>query len=380
LATVVLLLTFPFMGNVGLVMVFLLLLVILYFSYLYYEESNLHGAFAKTVDALSESMELGSFNEKARDLIMELASIIKGSECVLYMFDYRAKKQLPLIAALHSMDTTNLLNLEEYSIDIGVNEEFMQRIGIIPGKLFEAKTSSLAQLKEVGKGLTTDRGFVATPIVGLNGVEGMLIVISELIYLNNNQAHSIVGVVGKQLSTKRINDSLFNRSEEHANRDSLTGLYNRRLFDSVIGQYVSEEKPFSLALFDIDWFKSVNDMYGHSVGDLVLKKIAEILKLNSKGVDYACRYGGEELCIIFDGLDTAVAYTVAERIREIVENISISTGSGKSVRVTISGGVASFPEDGRSATEILDAADRALYMECKQKGRNRIACAGKVVV
>ena len=124
---------------------------------------------------------------------------------------------------------------------------------------------------------------------------------------------------------------------------------------------------------DIDFFKSVNDTHGHDIGDEVLREFARRIAANVRGIDLACRYGGEEFVVVMPDTDTAYAYTVAERLRKSVESTPIEIGRapGK-LAITISIGIAqSENSDNDSAEDLLYRADQALYC-AKKTGRNRV--------
>jgi diguanylate cyclase (GGDEF)-like protein len=183
-----------------------------------------------------------------------------------------------------------------------------------------------------------------------------------------------------QTSTEIIKLSLFDLKlnaslREQAMVDPLTGLYNRRYLNDTLAREldiaVRNQSKLSLALLDIDHFKRFNDGYGHPAGDLVLKVIAQKLKRNLRKSDIACRYGGEEFMLILlnSGLKDA-----QERVHLICQNIRSERihYSGKLFpALTLSGGLACYPEHGSSLEDLIECADKALY-QSKQTGRDRI--------
>ncbi len=175
--------------------------------------------------------------------------------------------------------------------------------------------------------------------------------------------------------TERLRDSV-QTSMELAVTDSLTGLYNRRYMESHVGTLVDRSaargKSLSVLLLDIDYFKSINDGYGHDAGDDVLRDFSDRLRACIRGIDLACRYGGEEFVVVMPDTDIGVATMVAERIRRRVAGDMFAIHRGeKQIEVTISIGIAarSTPED--TAAMILKRADEALY-RAKRDGRNRV--------
>jgi diguanylate cyclase (GGDEF)-like protein/PAS domain S-box-containing protein len=155
--------------------------------------------------------------------------------------------------------------------------------------------------------------------------------------------------------------------------DSMTKLFNKGYFESrfatEVGRARRESTELTLLICDIDHFKKVNDTYGHAVGDLVLKNVAQFIKSTCRTTDLACRYGGEEFCIILPETKAPGAIIFAERLRKIVEAGSVKHNN-EDLKVTISLGMAMFPAHGLSEKDIFAHADEALY-ESKSKGRNR---------
>lgn len=157
--------------------------------------------------------------------------------------------------------------------------------------------------------------------------------------------------------------------------DGLTKLYNHRHFQEELTRAFDEaeryQRPLSVAILDIDFFKKVNDTYGHATGDEVLKAVAAIFADSIRASDLAARYGGEEFTVMMPetALDDAIAF--AEKIRTTIESARIETTAG-TVAMTISIGVASYPQlKATSARQIVEAADKALY-RAKRGGRNQV--------
>ena len=156
--------------------------------------------------------------------------------------------------------------------------------------------------------------------------------------------------------------------------DSLTGLPNRRAvvmrFDEQASHARRTGRPFALMLFDIDYFKKVNDTHGHQAGDAVLRHLADTLTAAKRQEDLLGRIGGEEFMMLLYDTGRPDARTMAERMREQVAHSAV-TYEGKSISITISGGVAEFPADGDSWDSLFNKADERLYRS-KAEGRNRI--------
>ncbi len=181
--------------------------------------------------------------------------------------------------------------------------------------------------------------------------------------------------VKKRRYTERLRDNV-QLSIEAAITDALTGLHNRRYMESHLGtlveQAASRGKPISILVLDIDFFKAINDTHGHAAGDDVLKEFSRRLKKAVRGIDLACRYGGEEFVVVMPDTDIGVATMVAERLRRRIasEPFPINQNS-RTVQATISIGIAAMQSCEDEAAEIVRRADQALY-RAKRDGRNRV--------
>jgi diguanylate cyclase (GGDEF)-like protein len=148
--------------------------------------------------------------------------------------------------------------------------------------------------------------------------------------------------------------------------DALTGLMNRRSIDSYLDIWVEQQVPFSIILLDLDFFKEVNDSHGHLMGDEVLKFVAGVMLSEVRPEDLCCRFGGEEFVLLLPRIHLDIAYKVAERIRLRMELSSNPIGRP----VTLSLGVAAFPDSADTSIQLFERVDQALY-RAKQKGRNQ---------
>ncbi len=163
---------------------------------------------------------------------------------------------------------------------------------------------------------------------------------------------------------------------EQAHHDGLTGLLNKKQFMKDLGLLIhtaeSEATSLGVFIFDIDYFKRYNDSHGHMAGDELLKSISQVLRENVRPGDLVCRYGGEEFLVALPETSGDDTLNVAEKIRKAVESYPFANGASQpGGRLTISGGVATFPEDGTNGTELIGRADQSLY-QAKADGRNRV--------
>lgn len=167
-------------------------------------------------------------------------------------------------------------------------------------------------------------------------------------------------------------------SMEMAVTDALTGLYNRRYLETQLSQLIEQSvdrgRLLSLLTLDIDFFKSVNDTYGHDAGDRVLQEVAGRIRGSVRSADLACRTGGEEFVVVLPGADLATAERVGERIRKAIAAKPFLLGPGTHLTVTASLGVSSLVTAGDAVEDLLKRADQALY-RAKREGRNRVVPA-----
>lgn len=192
------------------------------------------------------------------------------------------------------------------------------------------------------------------------------------------ERNELVARCRTQLRRKRYQDYLrdkFQQGLELAITDGLTGLYNRRYMESHLGSMMEESqsaaKQVSLLIFDIDFFKSVNDTHGHAAGDSVIKEFADRISQNVRGVDLACRLGGEEFVVIMPDTDIAFAMSVAERLRDRIAKTPFKVDDSVSLPITVSIGIGVSEGYGDTGAKLLERADHALY-RAKRDGRNRV--------
>lgn len=161
---------------------------------------------------------------------------------------------------------------------------------------------------------------------------------------------------------------------EQAITDPLTGLYNRRYFRDVLDREIIKAKrtatPLCVILLDIDYFKQVNDTWGHDAGDCVIREIAALLRASVRGSDVAVRHGGEEFALLLPEATLRVAHDRAENLRRELEAAEVLY-RGQRIRVTASFGVAEYGAAARGAAELMRAVDNAMYA-AKAAGRNRV--------
>jgi diguanylate cyclase (GGDEF)-like protein len=199
------------------------------------------------------------------------------------------------------------------------------------------------------------------------------------VHTRHDQEKRLLKMVADLTAVALTHVTRLRATEETANVDGLTGVFNKRYFQKRLGDELHraerDQLEMSLLILDIDHFKNYNDTNGHLAGDEVLKKVGQILKGSIREDDVAARYGGEEFVVLYAGVGKADALRLAEGLRRAVQWASFESGARQPLgALTISGGVATFPEDSANGVDLLRGADQALY-EAKGAGRNRIVGA-----
>jgi diguanylate cyclase (GGDEF)-like protein len=192
--------------------------------------------------------------------------------------------------------------------------------------------------------------------------------------LENGDRVKIGNTIFKFIASKDMEAEYYDQLYQFSIRDGLTGLYNRKSFDDKLESEFTRSKRYghslSMVMIDIDFFKNVNDTYGHLAGDAVLTNLSKLFGRYFRSVDYIARYGGEEFAIILPETPINGAVLTTERIRMAVANNEVFVNQHK-INVTISAGIAEYLPDMTKREQLIDAADKKLY-EAKNNGRNRV--------
>jgi diguanylate cyclase (GGDEF)-like protein len=289
-----------------------------------------------------------------------------------------------LVLQLYSDEQSRFfMRIEEGGQDIDLGEELVSEV------IYEGKSRLLNNLPQFPKfDQLTARGYTSLIVAPLNRIElggqrksiGFIAALTKERRDFTSYEVDLLTTFASQAALLIENARLYKRVESQAIHDGLTNLFNYRHFREVLAREIQKSEksghPLSLIVLDIDDFKKYNDTFGHPEGNEVLRNIAEILLDNTRGKDFVARYGGEEFVVILPETSRQGAMTVAQTIRQQVEAFPFGgrASSHPPVRLSITAGLAVFPDDARSADELIHAADTALY-QGKRNGKNQVVSA-----
>jgi two-component system cell cycle response regulator len=290
------------------------------------------------------------------------------------------------------------LNLEQLTPTEGSERRAV--VTVLAGRRLGASFEVTQDITVLGRG---DEAQIRLDDDGVSRTHARIVVVDDALFLEDKGSTNGTFVNGLKITKERLKhgdrialgtntivkfelqDQLEARlgaeMYQRATRDPLTGLHNRRFFFERLREEFSfaqrHGKPLSLIIFDVDHFKQVNDNYGHTLGDQVLREIGSLLIALSRNEDVCCRYGGEEFVVVARDLDRAKGVAFAERIRKGIGQHPVSTGR-QDLHVTVSLGVATLDDMGFDTPEqLLSEADGFLY-RAKDRGRNRVESAASV--
>ena len=220
------------------------------------------------------------------------------------------------------------------------------------------------------------KSLIAVPLTLAGKTIGILYVNDYKPKKINPRLSSLMIALATQATFAIEKNKLLQKAEQLAIIDELTKLHNHRYFVEALAKEVIRSKrfqhPICFLMMDIDFFKNYNDTQGHETANIVLQTVAKLMGGNTREVDTLARYGGEEFCVILPGVDVEGGKHTAERIRAAIENHAFPHGDEQpGGKLTISIGLACYPKDADSGTELVKKADSALY-KAKKEGRNRV--------
>lgn len=318
---------------------------------------------------------------KSLNSVLEFDRLI---EAILYMVMAQLKTLGAAIFTKKSFDDNLfVLNRDHYGFDIIRDAQYSINVDH-PLINFLDKSDSGCTPDEISKNIKTDKivkdlfslsPSFFVPLKAKNRMIGFLLLGEKMesSHQFTDYEKNIIENIAS-LAAIAINNS---QLLEMTTTDIMTHLKLKHYFFTLLMEHLytinssgEKKETLSILMIDIDFFKNINDTYGHAAGDIVLEEVAKIIKSCTRNADTAARYGGEEFVVMLNNTSASAAMAVAERIRKSVEEKSIMY-DGKKINVTISIGVSSYNFDLESAKSIVERADKALY-ESKQNGRNRV--------
>jgi len=317
---------------------------------------KLESILLKTIISLieTEEMKVEEVTEKIADSLKE---IFKNETIVICLFGGKFLRKV----------------IGEDIVDTDILEEIS-----IKGKpLLINNTGSFPLYRNLAKkGITS---FIISPFYSRKVITGVIGIFSRKNRKFSTKELELLRMVTAPTSLIIENAELFEKTKILSITDALTSIYNRRFFETKLEEiYLKSKtykKKFSLCICDIDYFKFYNDANGHPLGDIVLKKVAEIIKNGVKGSDIVARYGGEEFVIVFPETDKEDAVKVCEKLREKIEKYNFPYEKKQpNGKLTVSFGIATFPDDASTPEDLLKKADSALY-KAKEMGKNKVVSA-----
>ncbi len=277
-------------------------------------------------------------------------------------------------------EDTNIVAYEDKQVDIDtsvINLVLKNKHYLPTNGKFDFEKNVLLNNKSLFENY---KSLISFPIMEQENAIGTISLLSKDFGKYDEQVISILKVMFNMLDISLFNAKIYQKMEEMATTDGLTGLINHRTFQEKIIQYLQRAKRYNkkvgIVLTDIDHFKSVNDSYGHPMGDEVLRKVASLLKKSIRNVDLVARYGGEEFVIILEETEKDAIYTLTNRIREELKQLEFHS-NGKSFRISISMGFSIYPNSSEDKQQLIDLADKALYFS-KKNGRDQVNYIGDI--
>jgi two-component system cell cycle response regulator len=323
---------------------------------------------------LSSSLEISDVLDK---LCGQLRSVIPHDFCVFLHYDEKSGNAT--ITALRGYDAK--LHGSQFPLEQSVILKLMhtqwkdQNTAMVyydPALGERSKDIGLFPIKEMQRSMQSLYG---RPLIAQNRFIGAFFLGSVRTNAFTEYHRNFMDTLLNQVAMVVDNSMMHQNIRDMARTDGLTGLLNHRTFMEKLSEEYKridrEARPFSILLMDIDKFKNVNDTYGHPVGDVAIKAVAKVLKDTVRNTDFVARYGGEEFTVGMVDTNGKGAELMAERVRRIMEDTVVTRIGARNLMITLSIGVASYPEDTKNPLDLVTMADNALY-HAKRSGRNKV--------
>ncbi len=331
------------------------------------ELAKMHRASRAIGDALTEDQVLEAVADSAK-------AFVEHDLCVIATYDELAKTHRVRFADGAGADA---LAGKSFAQNKGIASAVVDSRHAAPYRgHYDPKTQVLFTREQPLEGMESA---LCLPLVVRDHAIGTLTLAAQRRGAFPDATRQLLAVLAGNAAVAISNAAAVKRLEELATTDPMTGLLNKRSlqdeFDRRVKSAARFGKKLAVLVTDIDKFKSVNDTYGHSIGDVVIKGLGAVMTRCKRDTDAVARFGGEEFVLVCEETDTEGAFALAERIRTELEKTVFATEMGP-LKVTCSLGVAEFPKDGSTKEDLFQRADEALY-EAKRGGRNRTCLAGR---
>lgn len=301
----------------------------------------------------------------------KLRAIVPFDTCIIFVVDDRSGKAI----AMHVVgDHSDLFNARRISVGDGITGWVIANARSMCNSSPELDLVGLPD--DIARGF---RGVLVSPLIREDGAFGAITLYSKGRTSYTTEHVRLLESVAQHAASALNNAITFEKTKESALTDPLTELANARGFYMMLEQRLAEcqrmnRESLSLISMDVDDFKQINDQWGHAIGDRLLANIARVIRKELRQMDILCRYAGDEFVAIMPMASQTMAEGVAERIKKAVAEHRFSVRTGKTVEVSISTGIACFPEDGETTEELLTTAARNMQQD-KYTRKNRISLA-----
>ena len=338
-----------------------------------------HERFYKASALLCEALTL----EQVMDTAFDAAAEIVGfGVAVMTLYDREHRRHR--VASVRVEDEAGITGHEalaglDFRPNAGLVSMVVKNRHFLPagGELRDTQTpifTKRVRIRGVGS-------LLVLPLISADEAIGTFTLLSSERNRFGKDVREMLGVIANQVAISVENAMMYKQMETMATTDGLTGLANHRCFQEKLSELLDRAERHgyeaSILLTDVDHFKSVNDTYGHPVGDEVLRQVSRVLKDVVRKIDMPARYGGEEFAVVVDATGEEGAIELANRIRQEIAKLEFDSDKGK-FQVTLSVGVATFPRDGAHKQLLIEHADHALY-HAKESGRNRVVSYSEFV-
>lgn len=329
---------------------------------------------------LSSSLEIGQVLDT---LSSQILAVVPYDFCAFLHYDERSGKAV--ITALRGYNKSSIgsrFPVEQSAILAHMLKQWQERsfsgVHYDPDLGARGKEISLFPMKEMQKQMQSLYG---RPLIARSKFVGATFLGSVRPNAFSEYHRHFLDTLLNQVAAVVDNSVMHQNMIDMARTDGLTGLLNHRTFMEKLAEESRridrEGRPFSVLLMDIDRFKTVNDTFGHPVGDLAIKAVSKVLRDAARATDFVARYGGEEFAVGMVDTNSKGAEQMAERVRSIMQKTVVTRIGGKELKITLSIGVASSPQDSRTTADLVTLADAALY-HAKRSGRNRVCLVKEI--